>query len=81
MLKMESTSKQPPQKVNDQLKAFFGEGGLGLELVDESSGCLTFEGGGGHVSAVLCSDNDATRVSLETREWEYHVRRFFQGLR
>lgn len=81
MLKIESTSKQPPQKVIDQLKTFFGDGGLGLELVNDTAGCLTFEGGGGHVAVSLCKDKDRTRVLIETREWEFHVRRFAQNLR
>ncbi|MFO7716110.1 hypothetical protein [Desulfosarcina sp.] len=80
MLKMEATSKKPPQQVIGQMKAYFGDGGLGLNLVDDTAGCLRFEGGGGHVAATLCSDHDLTRVILETREWEIHVRRFVQSL-
>lgn len=80
MLKMEATSKKAPQKVIDQLKTYFGEDGLGLELVADTAGCLTFEGGGGHVTATLCNDHDLTRVTLETREWEFHVRRFLGSI-
>ena len=60
---------------------FFGIGGLGLELIERTDCCVSFEGSGGHVtiSAARC-EPDTTEVDLETREWDYHVRRFMERL-
>ena len=60
MLKMEVKSKLPPEKIVDKLKGFFGEGGLGLRLEDESAQCLSFHGGGGYVTATLCPEESKT---------------------
>jgi hypothetical protein len=80
MLRMEAKSKLPPDKVGEKLKRFFGEGGLGLELSEEASGCLTFQGGGGYVTATLCLEEDKTRVDLVTQEWDYQVKKFASEL-
>ena len=80
MLSMETTTKLAPEKILVKLKAYFGEGGLGLELTRDTESCLTFEGGGGYVAATLCVEGERTRLSFETREWEIDVRRFSQEL-
>ena len=80
MLRMEAKSKLPPDKVGEKLKLFFGNGGLGLDLKEEASGCLTFEGGGGYVTATICPEEDKTRVDLVTQEWDYQVKKFASEL-
>ena len=76
MLKMEKRTKKPAQEVVQKLKDFFGTGGLGLDLKEETPTCLTFEGGGGYVNASLCEEDTGTRVDLATQEWDYQVREF-----
>jgi hypothetical protein len=44
--------------------------------MDELETCVTFEGGGGHVSVVACVGEKRTTLELETREWDYAVRQF-----
>lgn len=70
-----------PNEVLRRAESFFGPGGLELELIERTECCLTFEGGGGHVtvSAARCKPN-STQVDLETREWDYHVKRFMENL-
>jgi hypothetical protein len=80
MLNLEVKTKQNPEKVVEKLKAYFGEDGLGLELKSDTPQCLNFEGAGGYVTAVLCPEEETTRVELETREWEYHVKKFAADL-
>jgi len=80
MLTMEATIKLPRQEVIERVKSYFGVGGLGLKLVRDEAGFLTFEGGGGHVKITLCAQQDLTLVVIETREWEFDVHRFMQGL-
>jgi hypothetical protein len=80
MLTMQATIKRPRHEVVESVKSYFGDGGLGLKLIRDEAGFLIFEGGGGHVAATLCAQQDQTLVVIETREWEFDVRRFIQGL-
>ena len=76
MLTMEVRTRKTTDEVIQKLKRFFGEGGLGLDLREETSTCLTFEGGGGHVTASVCEEGRETCVDLTTREWDYQVKEF-----
>ncbi len=76
MLNLEVKTKSTPEKVVKKLKSYFGEGGQGLKLRDETSQCLNFEGAGGYVTATLCPVDNLTRVELITQEWEYQVKQF-----
>jgi len=76
MLNLECKSKLSQEDVAKELKTFFGEGGLGLRLSEESEQCLFFEGGGGHVSATLCPEEGKTKIDLVTQEWDYQVKEF-----
>ena len=80
MLNLEVKTEATPEKVIEKMKSYFGEGGLGLKLRDDTSQCLNFEGGGGYVTATLCPDGSQTRVELVTQEWEYHVKQFASKL-
>jgi hypothetical protein len=68
-------TKLSPEEVVQKAVDFFGENGVGLEVVDRSQCCARFEGGGGHVS-VTVNQGDKTEVELVTREWDYDVKRF-----
>jgi len=80
MLNLEVKTRLNEKEMIEKLKAFFGKGGLGLALTEEGPQCLTFEGGGGHVTATLCSEAGKTRVNLVTQEWDYQVKTFASGL-
>ena len=80
MLNLEVKTKLPPDQVVEKLKNYFGEGGLGLKLGDDTSQCLNFEGSGGYVTATLCPEETQTRVEIVTQEWEYHVKQFASKL-
>ena len=80
MLKVEKRTKKSPQEVARKLKAFFGKGGLGLDLKEETPTCLTFEGGGGYVSATLCEEDKEIRIDLATQEWDNQVKAFAMRL-
>jgi hypothetical protein len=81
MLKLETKSKLPPEKIVDELKGFFGEDGMGLNLEEESSQCLSFQGGGGYVTATLCPEERETRIEFVTQEWEIQVKKFTSELK
>jgi hypothetical protein len=80
MLNMETKTGLSPEEVIKQLKKFFGKGGEGLNLTEETPQCLTFEGGGGYVTATLCVEGGKTSVNLVTQEWDYQVKKFLAGL-
>ncbi|MFO7918137.1 MAG: hypothetical protein R6V13_08665 [Anaerolineae bacterium] len=65
-----------PEESVEEAKAFFGEGGLGLKESEQGPCCMAFEGGGGHVTVTAFAEDEETTVEVETREWDYHVKRF-----
>ena len=80
MLNLEVRTKLQAEKFIQRLKAFFGKEGQGLDLSEETPQCLSFEGGGGYVTATVCPEGEKTRVSLVTQEWDYQVKEFVSGL-
>ncbi len=76
MLNLETKTKLSEEEVVDRLKRFFGKGGLGMDLSEESPQCLSFEGGGGYVTATICPEENRNRIGLVTQEWEYQVKSF-----
>jgi hypothetical protein len=77
-MRYQVTTKLSPHEAMQRAIAHFGAAGLGLQLVDQSDACVTFEGGGGHVSVIACSEDKKTRLEVETREWDYAVRQFME---
>lgn len=80
MLNLDVKTKLKQEEVIQRLKKFFGKGGLGLDITEEASQCLTFEGGGGHVTATLCPEEGKIRINLVTQEWENQVKKFASDL-
>jgi len=81
MLSLQCKSVLSPTEVLAQLKRSFGKGGLGLDVKEETPQCITFEGGGGYITANLCEDKGKTRVDLVTQEWDYQVKQFASRLK
>jgi hypothetical protein len=73
-------TKLSPEEVINRAMRFFGDGGLGLEAKEEGACCASFTGGGGHVRVTVASKQDLTDVDLETREWDYDVKRFMRRI-
>jgi hypothetical protein len=73
-------TKWTPEKAVEMAVAYFGEDGLGLEIVEQSPCCVHFEGGGGHVRVTAGAGESKTAVELETHEWDYHVRQFMRQI-
>ena len=80
MLNLEVKTKLSTEEVTKRARRFFGKDGLGLEVSEENPQCLSFEGGGGYVTATLCSEGDKTRVTLVTQEWDFQVKEFASSL-
>ena len=80
MINLEAKTKLTPEEVVKRLKKFFGKEGLGLKLTEDAPQCLTFEGGGGYVTANLCLEEGKTRINLVAQEWDRQVKEFISGL-
>ncbi len=74
------TTRLNGQDVLTRARAFFGQGGIGLEATVTGDNCLRFIGGGGHVQVEVRSSGAQTEVDLETREWDHQVREFMHEL-
>ena len=73
-------TKLSAEEAIEKATAYFGEGGLGLTVIEQGSCCVRFEGGGGHVYVAAGPGEGTTTLDLETREWDYHVKRFMRAL-
>jgi hypothetical protein len=80
MLKLEVQTKLSQEKTVEALKNYFGKGGLGLDITEETPQCLTFEGGGGYVTATVCPEANKTRIDFQTQEWDYQIKKFSSTL-
>ena len=77
MINLGSETKLTPQQILERAIAYFGKGGLGLEMREDAPGCLTFSGGGGYVSVtVTTSQERKTEVSVVAQEWEQDAKSF-----
>lgn len=74
-------SRKSGEEVLSLAAAYFGPDGLGLEMVEQDACLVRFEGGGGHVLIMVSAGERGTKVGLETREWDYHVKRFMATLK
>lgn len=79
MLSLEVKTKLSDAEAAKRIKRYFA-GQLGLEIMEESDGYLTFEGGGGFVNAMLRHEDGETHVDFETREWEEQVKKMAEQL-
>jgi len=68
----------PPEAVIKEALAYFRDG-LGLKVSSNEENTLCLEGGGGHVTLVVCP-GAKTRVEIETREWDRAVRQFLSRI-
>jgi hypothetical protein len=80
MINLEMRTELAQEDVIARLKRFFGRGGLGLDLTEEMPQCLTFEGGGGYVTAAICPEEKKIRINLITQEWDFQVKQFAESL-
>ena len=80
MARYSTETRLSPEQAIQKAIVYFGQGGLGLEVTEQNPCNVTFVGGGGHVSVMVSTGEKKTTVELETREWDYHVKRFMQEI-
>jgi len=80
MLKIGTKTKLSPEEAVKRAVEFFGPGGYGLEVKNQTPDCAYFEGGGGGVNVTACTEEKGTSVELESREWDYQVKEFIRKI-
>jgi len=60
---------------------FFGPAGYGLKLVEATPTSACFEGVGGRVEVVACTEGKETSIDLISEEWDYQVKEFIKRIR
>ncbi len=76
MIKMSAETKLKPEEVVRRAVNFFGPGGYGLEVKEQTSDYVCLEGGGGVVEVTASAEAKGTSVELVSREWDYQVKEF-----
>jgi hypothetical protein len=80
MLKIATKTKLSPEEAIKRAVEFFGPGGHGMEVKEQSTECAYFEGGGGGVEVTGCAEEKETSVELLSREWDYQVKEFIRKI-
>jgi hypothetical protein len=80
MLSMEACTTLSTEELGTHLTAFFGKGGLGLDVKENRSGCIRFTGVGGYVNADFFPEGKKTRLHVVTSKWAIQVKTFVSEL-
>ncbi len=76
MIRYGKDSKLSPREVVQKAIAFFGPGGMGLEMKLVGEGEARFEGGGGHILVQAREKGKGSEIDLIAVEWEYPAKQF-----
>ena len=77
MIVIEKETKKKREDIINIAKSYFGPEGEGLETTREEDCCVSFEGGGGHVSVrYIDTDTGKSKVEVESREFEHQAKQF-----
>lgn len=81
MVVYEKKTKKGRDTIIDTAEKFFGPDGLGLDMTDKQSCCVSFEGGGGYVNVAITDEGEKeTTCEIESREWDHPAKRFVSSL-
>ena len=80
MLNISKETELSTEEIKQKVKDYFGEKGLKLEETEGKDDCLSFSGGGGYVTATICSQENNNRLDIVTQEWEYDVKEFLSKI-
>ena len=80
MLRIAKQTRLTSAQVIDRAAKFFGKAGEGLAETERNPCCISFEGAGGYVTVSVSEEGGRQSVDVETREFEYPVKRFLETL-
>jgi hypothetical protein len=78
MLRITRQTRLKPADIIDRASDYFG--GEALEEKERNPCCISFEGAGGYVAVTVVDEDNHRMVDVETREFEYQVKRFLERL-
>ncbi len=77
---MTTKTKLSPKETIKRALAFFGPGGYGLAVKEQSADYICLEGGGGVVEVTASAQGKGASVELVSREWDYQVKKFIDTI-
>lgn len=80
MLRIGKTTGLKPVDIINNASTYFGGQGFGLEEIERSACCISFEGTGGYLTVLVVNAGEHRAVDVETREFEYQARQFLKTL-
>jgi hypothetical protein len=80
MIRMAKQTRLKSEEIMARALEFFGENGEKIKKKDRSPCCIYFEGGGGYVAISIAEESKKRTLDIETREFEYQVKRFLKSL-
>jgi hypothetical protein len=80
MLKMTAKTKLTPAEVIKRALAFFGRGGYGLNIMEQTADYICLEGGGGVIEVSAEAASRGSSVELISREWDYQLKEFLGSI-
>lgn len=80
MIRISVKTKLKPEEVVRRAVNFFGPGGHGLEVTNESANYVCLEGGGGVVEVSASGEAKGALVELVSREWDYQAKEFLGNI-
>ncbi len=80
MLKIATKTKLSPRDAIKKAVEFFGPGGYGLKVTEESATGACFEGGGGGIEVSACVEEKGASVELISRAWDYQAKEFIRKI-
>jgi hypothetical protein len=76
MIRVAAKSKLKPDELIKRAVKFFGPGGYGLGIKEQTSNYVCLEGGGGVVEVIASAEGKGASVELISREWDYQAKEF-----
>jgi hypothetical protein len=76
MIRYGKDSKLSPREVVQKAIAFFGPGGMGLEMKLVGEGEAPFGGGRGHILVHVLEKGKGSEIELIAVEWAYPAKQF-----
>jgi alpha-D-ribose 1-methylphosphonate 5-phosphate C-P lyase len=80
MLRLSTRTKLAPAEVVKRAVSFYGPGGYGLEVTQQTDSEAAFQGGGGGVQLAASAQGDETEVEVISQEWDYQTREFIRRI-
>jgi hypothetical protein len=80
MIRIAKQTRLAPEDIIERASKYFGKGGEELQETQRNPCCISFEGAGGYVSVSVVDESEHRTVDVESREFEYHARRFLEKI-